>query len=369
LNLISRYIFREALGSSLLVMGVLLVILMSNQFALILNEAATDALPRETVFVVFGLTAIGYVTLIAPIALLLGLLLALARLNRDSEMAALSACGVGPGRLLIPIGALSLAAAAGVGWLALMEAPAAARAVDEIKYEAREEMELSALKPGSFTTPDGGRTVLYARETAGDLAQGVFMQRQEDGRIVLFLAEEGQRVQDPATGEISLRLRNGRRYDGVPGEADFFVAEFGEGLIPIRSDVEEFEEDIAARPTVDLLGSRLPDEQSELQWRIAAPLSMLLLALLAVPLSRSSPREGRFARVGVGLLVYVIYANMLAIAGIWIEREILPAWLGLWSVHGLLAIFAVTLLLKQSGVLARSRRFAYHLGNRHEPTA
>ena len=88
MNLISRYIFREALGSSLLVMGVLLVILMSNQFALILNEAATDALPRETVLVVFGLTAIGYVTLIAPIALLLGLLLALARLNRDSEMAA-----------------------------------------------------------------------------------------------------------------------------------------------------------------------------------------------------------------------------------------------------------------------------------------
>jgi lipopolysaccharide export system permease protein len=356
LSLISRYILRETFGSFMLVLLVLLLIFMSNQFAEILGDAAADRLPRQAVFQVFGLTFLRYLTLLTPIGLLLGVMLALARLNRDSEMAALQACGVGPGKLVRPIGLISIVLAAGVAWLALVQMPEASRRIEEIRLAADEAMELGGLEAGKFITPDAGQTVLYAREVAGERLRGVFLQREQDGRVVVILADGGQRLRDPATGRLSFVLRDGRRYEGVPGETRFSIAEFREHGIPIRhDDAEEHVVDVAAKPTSELLDSNDPQDRAELEWRIATPLSVVILAALAIPLSRSSPREGRYARVGVAFLIYLIYVNSLSIARVWVERDLMASWLGLWWVHALLALFACWLLARQSGIGVRRK--------------
>lgn len=349
MTLISRYILRETSFSFVVVISVLLMIFMSNQFAEILGDAAADKLPREAVFAIFGLTFLRYLTLLAPIGLLLGVMLALARLNRDSEMAALVACGVGPGRLLRPISVLTVALATGVAWLALIEAPDASRSIERIRFEATESLELSALEAGRFLSPDSGRTVLYAREVEGETLRDVFLERERDGRVVVILAASGRRVHDPDSGELSFVLYDGRRYEGVPGEGDFTIWEFREHGIPVRQgEEEEFVEAVEVKATADLLASDDPEDRAELQWRLSTPLSVLLLSLLAVPLSRSSPREGRYARVGVAFLVYLLYVNLLSIARVWVEREQVPEWLGLWWVHAGMALFAIGLLLRES---------------------
>ena len=356
MSLISRYILRETFGAWLVVVAVLFLIFMSNQFAEILGDAATDELPRDAVFSIFALTSLRYLTVLAPIALFLGVMLALARLNRDCEMAALSACGVGPLRLLGPIGILTLALAAGVSWLALLETPRASRQIEEIKFAAKEGMQLAVLEPGRFTSPDSGDTVLYAREVVGDQIHDVFLQRQQGNRVVAILAERGVRIQDPVTGQLSFVLYDGRRYEGVPGESRFVIVEFAEHGIPVRADEdEEFVEVVAAKPTAALLGSNDPEDRAEFQWRMSLPIQLFVLALLAVPLSRSSPREGRYGRLGVGLLIYITYANLLSIARMWVEREQVPEWLGMWWVHAVFATFALILLSREEGWFVRVR--------------
>ena len=109
-----------------------------------------------------------------------------------------------------------------------------------------------------------------------------------------------------------------------------------------------------SKPTAALLGSRQPADRAELEWRMSVPISVLVLAVLAVPLSRSAPREGRYAKIGIGLLAYIVYANVLSIARVWLERGVTPEWLGLWWVHAAAAAFALLLLVRQSGVFARS---------------
>lgn len=370
MSLISRYVLREAFGSSLLVLVVLLAILMSNQIAEILGDAAARTLPENAVLEVFILTFLRYLTLLAPIALLLGIMLALARLNRDSEMAALSSCGVGPAKLLRPIGLLTILLAALTAWLALVEMPQASRRIEEIRFAAREEVDIAGIEAGRFMSLDSGRTVLYARDVRSNVLYDVFIEREEDGRIVVITAERGERVEDPVTGEIMIRLYNGRRTEGKPGEARFLIAEFAEHGMPVGFDErDELEASAAVEPTSRLIRSRDPAHIAELQWRLSTPLSLLVLALLAVPLSRSSPREGRYARVGVGLLIYVIYANLLSIARIAVERGEIPPWVGIWSVHALLGLVALMMLLKFSGALQRPRPFDYDARTRHEPAA
>jgi lipopolysaccharide export system permease protein len=349
LSLIGRYIFRQVLVSTTVVVAVLLLIFMSNQFAETLADAAADLLPRDAVFRVFGLQFVQYVSLLAPVGMLLGILLAMARLNRDSEMTALAACGVGPARLLGPMGFLGLLVACGVGWLALVEAPAAAREIETIRFDAQTEMELGAMTPGRFTAVDGGSLVIYAAGAEGDILKGVFIERESDGRVVVIVAEQGQRIMNPATGESLMRLRNGRQYIGVPGEAAFLVEEFGELGIPIRFELPERDDLVEARPTWTLIDASDPQSRAELAWRLSAPLSVLALTLLAVPLGRSSPREGKYARFGVGLLIYIIYFNMLSVGRVWVERGLVPTWLSLWWVHAALAVVALALLYAQSG--------------------
>jgi lipopolysaccharide export system permease protein len=356
-SLISRYILRETFGAWLVVIAVLFVLFMTNQFAEILGDAAANRLPREAVFAIFSLTSLRYATLLSPIALFLGVMLALARLNRDCEMAALSACGVGPARLLIPILTLTVLLAAALSWLSLFLTPNATARIEGIKLRAKEELQLDALEAGKFWSPDGGGTVIYARQVAGDELLDVFVQHEEGDRVVAILAESGERALDPATGEISFVLRDGRRYEGVPGDNEFLVVDFGEGGFPIRPRQDEASKEVvelaASKPTATLLASSRPVDRAELEWRLSTPISMIVLALLAVPLSRSSsPREGRYARLGVGLLAYIVYGNLLAIGRLWLERDIGPNWMGLWWVHLMALGIALLLLVRQSGVWA-----------------
>jgi lipopolysaccharide export system permease protein len=53
------------------------------------------------------------------------------------------------------------------------------------------------------------------------------------------------------------------------------------------------------------------------------------------------------------MLIYITYANTLAIARVWTEREQVPAWLGVWWVHALLALIGLLLLAREAGMFVR----------------
>jgi lipopolysaccharide export system permease protein len=352
-NLISRYLFREISFSCVLVLVVMFVILMSNQFAEILGDAAANELPRDAVFTVFGLTALRYLTLIAPIAVFIGIMLALARLNRDAETSALYACGIGPANMLVPVGFMVAFLASVTGWLTLVSAPDAMRRIEEIKFAAQEELELGVLEPGRFIAQEGDDTVFYAERVDGEFIYDVFWSSEIENRVVVIIAERGERIEDPETGALSFVLYNGTRTEGIPGQLDFSVIEFGEHGLPVRdTGGGEFEETIEMYHLAALLDSSDPQARAELQWRMSAPVSLIVLALLAVPLSRASPREGRYARIGVGLLIYITYANLLSIGRVWVERDEIPAWLGIWWVHLALAMLALLLFGRDAGWFA-----------------
>ena len=354
-RLLDRYIFREIAQSWLTVTAVLLAILLTTQFARVLGDVAKDKLPRDAIFQVIGLTALQYLTILVPIALFLAILLALGRLCRDSEMTVMMACGVGPAGIYRPLSWLLIPLSLAVGWLAIEMGPMALREIEHIGAEAQRQADLVSLEPGRFVINNREGAVVYAENVVGPgMVENVFLQRQNGLSIEVVIAERGEQVASDDPNARYFVLHNGRRYEGVPGSAEFRVMTFTEHGIPYRlPNVQQPQPEPAAMRTVDLARSRDAADVAELHWRIGIPLATLVLAIIAVPLSQSQPRQGHYGRLVTGVLVFFIYFNLLIAGKAWLVKGIVPLSVGLWWVHGLMLTLAAGMLVIQNRIHRR----------------
>lgn len=355
-RILDRYILREAAQTWLYVTGVLLAILLSNQFARVLGDAAQDKIAKEAVFSVIGLTALQYLTILIPFGLFLAIMLALARLYSDSELPAMMACRVGPGGLYRPLAWLALPLAALVAWLALAIAPQSLARIEVIGAETQRRMDLTAIEAGRFVEAGGEGAVIFAEQVDDDGSLvNVFLQRRLGTEVEVVLARRG--TQRSGEGDVRyIVLSDGRRYLGVPGRQRFQIVEFDEYGLPFTlpaAEVGELEPE--AMSTAALIGARDPLAIAELQWRASIPLATLVLALLAVPLSKSQPRQGRYGKLAVGVLVFIIYFNLIGATKAWVEREQIDPRIGIWSVHVVMAIVALVMVGSQNGWFSRLR--------------
>ncbi len=358
-RILDRYIFREIATAWLGVTMVLLLILLTNQFARVLGDVAKGKLPKDAAFDVIGLSAVQYLTILVPIGLFLAVMLALGRLYRDSELPAMMACRVGPSGIYRPLSWLMLPLVLGVAWLSIEGGPLAMTNVDRIGAEARRQADLASIEPGQFTVLGPDSAVVYGQGvTPQGQMEKVFMQRQvDDGFIEVVISEIGEMVESDDPDVRLLVLRDGRRYEGVPGTTEFRVIEFVEHGVPYRlPSLKTSEPRPRAMAFLDLMRSDEPEHIAEFQWRLGIPLSTIILAILAVPLSKSRPRAGRYGRLTIGLLVFIIYLNMMSAAKAWIEQSTISPALGMWWVHGGMLLFALGLLAVQNGYHKRMFR-------------
>ena len=351
-RILDRYIFREIAVTWLGVTMVLLMILLTNQFARILGDVAKGKLPKNAAFDVIGLSAAQYLTILVPIGLFLAVMLALGRLYRDSEMPAMMACRVGPSGIYRPLMWLLVPLALGVAWLSIVGTPTALTKISQIAAEAKREADLSSIEPGRFTVIGPHRAVVYGERVSLDgVMENVFLERRVSGGVVeVVVAKRGEQVESEDPDTRLLVLHEGRRYEGVPGTASFRVVEFVEHGIPYQlPSLRESNPKPRAMTFGRLRASSEPEHIAEMQWRLSVPIATVLLALLAVPLARSRPREGRYGRIAIGMLVFIIYLNLLSAAKAWTEEGTISPLLGLWWVHGCVALFTLILLGLQNG--------------------
>ncbi|HGX93285.1 MAG TPA: LptF/LptG family permease, partial [Candidatus Tenderia sp.] len=146
-------------------------------------------------------------------------------------------------------------------------------------------------------------------------------------------------------------------YEGNPGSGKFRIIEFAEHglLIEERQTVLNITKSMA-KPTAALWRSSDPKDLAELQWRLAMPLSAVLLSLLAVYISRTNPRQGRFGRFFIGVLLYVVYSNLLGVARTWMEKGQIDPAVGMWWVHGAVALVVVVVVWRQWRAQRRAAR-------------
>jgi lipopolysaccharide export system permease protein len=347
---VQRYVLREVVQTWLAVTGVLVAILVSNQLSRVLGQAADNQYGRQVVFDLIALGAIMNLSVIIPVGLLLAVVLTLGRMYHDSEMAALQACGFGPGRLLVPLFCFAVVIAVGLGWLSFVQVPRADGQVQLLRQSAIKEAQFGQLDAGRFRAFSGGDAVFYAERVDQDgVLHNVFVQRESAGRIEVALADTATYSKATTGGMHLVTLFNGRRYEGVPGKEDFRVIEFREHGIPIATPEDvRGPVDPDTKPTRQLIGSSEPSDIAQLQFRVSTPIMALVLTLVAVPLSKLRPRQGRYARVGFAIVLYFVYSNLLSASKVWVEKGDLPPLVGVWWVHGAALMLGLYLVWRDS---------------------
>lgn len=345
-RILDRYILREVALTWLAVTGVLLVILVTNQLARVLERAAESHFSREVVLALIGFSSLENLTVLIPVGLLLAIVLAFGRLYHESEMAAVHACGVGVLRLYVPVLSLTFVLAVVLAWLALALAPRAAVRVQELRGVALRDAQFGSLEAGRFRTVGGSGAVFYAAAVDKDgTLKDVFVKRSQNQRIEIAVAERARHHVSENGLLHTLVLEDGRRYEGIPGNRDFRITEFTEHGIPVRLAAPTLvATDVELKPTMALLASSDARDSAELQWRLSMPLMAFVLTLLAVPLAQLRPRQGRYARIGLAILLYFVYANLLSAAKVWVAKGTVPPLVGLWWVHALFVAFALFML-------------------------
>ena len=348
MGIFGRYVLREVVTAWLAVTGVLLVILLANAVVGVMERAAANQYPQSMVLELIGLSSLQYLSIVLPVGLLLGVVLALGRLYADSEVAAALACGVGPRTLYTPVALLALVVAGALTWLSLVLAPEATAQALSLRNAALRAGQLAPIAAGKFRGFGAGtKAVLYARSVTRDGALGdVFLERSDGPQVEVALADRATHSVTADGLTHILTLYDGERLEGVPGSPEFRMVRFAEHVVtlqvPMMTDVVR---DLEARSTSSLRHSTDRAERAELHWRISMPIMCLVLALLAVPLSKLRPRQGRYARVWLAVLIFFVYYNLATTGRTWIAHNTVPEVVGLWWTHVVVALLALSVIL------------------------
>ena len=331
---LDKYLVREFLQSVFAALVVLLLVMVGAAFMDVLRDIATGRMPAGMMFGQLGLVMIGWMPLILPLALLLGLLLAMSRLYRDAEMPVLASVGVGPRRLLGPLLVVVAPMVVVIALCSLWLTPWSDRYSRAMVKEANRNMLITGLEPGKFTSLPGSNGVVYVGDMApdGSRFRRVFIYREKNGRMDVTTSSDGTVWLDGSRARY-LRLTDGFEVEGPLGGAtlDYRLLHYklNDVKMPDR-DNGDVDDRIQSQPTSALVAAPTRGNLAELHWRIAPPLVALALALLAIPLSRSPPRQARYGRIVTGVVGYLLAAQLMLLGRQWLGDGKIPISLGLW---------------------------------------
>lgn len=347
-----RYLCKEILMTVLATTLILMLIFMSTQLVHYLSGAVMGRFDGLVLLKIMALQIPYLLGLLIPLGFYLALLTALGRLYADREMVVLASSGVSDWQLLRWILSLAVIVAVGVALLSFWVSPRVSLLQKQMIDNAQTTPFLSLLMPERFYSINHGQQVFYIQQTGQDAntLQKIFVasqpkSTQKHGTWSVMLAEEG--YQQHRHGEPHILINKGTRYQGIPGHNDWRVEQFAQLDWHVQAKASTQPIKPALLPSGKLWQRRHshPAMEAELQWRLALPLSVILLALVAFPLSKVNPRQGRFAQLLPAVLIYIFYANMMFVSRSWLQSGTIPAWLGLWWLHGLLLLLAFGLLM------------------------
>ena len=348
ITVLDRMIALDLLKTLLSVWTVIVVIIVSRKFIKILDKAVEGHISNDTLLTILGLKTVSAGISLLPAATFMALLMVLGRLYKDQEMSAIAAAGGGAGTIyravFLMVFPLSIIAFA----LSLYASPWAESRVQRLMNQDEQSADIRGIAAGKFSEYSRGDLVFYVEDIGPDnIMHKVFVQDRKKDSLSIVTAEHSHFEALP--GGHYIVFENGERIQGHPGDYNYVIENFKEYAVKVKERAVSALLAPNAVSSENLWKSTLPREIAELQSRLSLPIGIVLLAFIAVPLSRVSPRGGIYGSMLMGFMIYFSYGNLSSIAQSWIIRGSIQVWPGVFWVTFVMVIIGLVLLANWYG--------------------
>jgi lipopolysaccharide export system permease protein len=330
----------------------LLAILLSTQLIRLLKEAAGGRVAPEAVAPLLGFAALNYLPILLSLTLFVAVVLTLSRIYRDSEMVVWQSCGQPLTAWIRPVLRFALPIVLAIALLSGFLSPWANFNSAEYRETLSARSDVSQVSPGTFREAKRGERVFFVESLAEDASKvgNVFVASVQDGKLGVVMSDTGYQEIAP-NGDRFVVLEHGRRYEVEPGTPEFRVMEFERYKVRVENGVAKPTAMSPNRlPLTDLILDGSNRAKGELLWRIGQPVSAIILALLAIPLSYVNPRAGRSANMLLAILIYAVYNNLMSVSQAWVAQGKLSFWIGLWAAHAMMLVPLALLFYRRIAV-------------------
>ncbi len=337
-NRINRYIAKEVCLTWVGVSVVLILVLLINRLVRFLGDAASGDIPADIVFTLLWLKAAVYLPLILPFTFFLAVMMVLGRMSRDNELPVLLGCGAGPAIfyksfaiIAVPLGIMIMA-------LSFYVVPWATNQSQIVQIEAQKKGPFAAIEAGRFVSVKGREGAFYAGKIDGETGemQDLFLYSVINDKDTIIRSKTAKVEDLPELDAKYIVFYDGYRYEGIKGQLDWTSTKFAaHGMQIAKSTSPTNYNYTKSKTSSELFNSILPKDKGELHWRIAMPFMFVVLVFLVLPLSKGSPREGRFGRLFIGIIVFLVYLKLLTFGRGVIAKESIPVIMGLWWIHAI----------------------------------
>ncbi|MEP5839661.1 MAG: LPS export ABC transporter permease LptF [Marinobacter sp.] len=331
--IIDRHMVRQVAMPCLLVSAVLMIIFVGYSLSRFLTQADAGLLNSAEVIHLTLLKVLIALEVLLPIGLFFGLILGLGKLHSDSEIIAMQASGMGEARMLRPVVALAIPLALFIAVLSFYVRPWAYAQTYTMLALAEASSDIDRIKAGQFyltrktaadelsEDQDSERAIFIEKISPDQALERIFIRTRVGDELQLISSQTGLFIEQPESQYHLLELDDARIFKRVDDGPDLF-AQIGSFTMRVVNELPEplrYRSKFVASSV--LAESSNPKDRAEYQWRLSTPVTTLLLALLTVPLSRSRPRQGRYAKLLLAFAVYAAYYNLLEVSQTWVKQE------------------------------------------------
>jgi lipopolysaccharide export system permease protein len=353
LKIFKKSLSRELIFTASALFLILIGIVVAQRAGFLVGSAAKGWIPNDAILTMLGFNLIRFLPMIMSLTIFLTVLLTLTRWHQDSEMVIWFTSGVGITKWIRPIIAFAAPVIIIIGLLSFFVMPWATQKVEDYKDELKSRDETTSISPGVFKESNNGERVYFVEsfDELGNVVKNVFMQSTQHQKTGVIVASRGSQYK-AENGDNFILLEKGRRYQGKPNTPEISTTEFDSYAIRLET------REVARKPatteglsTDELFASDNLRDKAELQWRLAIPVSAIILVLLAIPMSFVDPRAGRSLNLMLAIFIFIIYNNMLSIFEAWITQGKINPMIGLWPAHLIVGLLVVYLFYRRNYLL------------------
>ncbi len=349
--IINRYLIREILTPLATICTILVVIFAGYSTTRYLPAAADGMMTGKTVLILVLLKVLIALEVLIPITLFLSTIIALGRMHAESEIIAMEACGLSERTIFLSVLRISLLVAILVAGLSLYVRPWAYEKSYWLKADAKINFDFSRLRPGRFHEIGKSKDVIFLEkfDAQDKQAEGIFIQQYDGTSRKITYAKKARQEIDPITGEKVVVLYDGYHYELKETGSKSQVLHFQNFHLSLKpKPINSMRYRRKSASTASLAGSTAKSDKAEFQWRLSTGFSTILLGLLGIPFGRTAPRQGKYAKTFVAVIVFAFYYNMTVIAKTWMEQGLVGSFPGIWWPQMILVALLLFLLRRKT---------------------